>query len=95
MPPNAPCFATQHMSLTEFAVRKHLKSLLVHLDLDTDLFTFHTFRRSGATLAYNLNVNMDHIKRHGTWKSNAVEAYIVSDPNMASGVAKTFQQFFV
>ena len=65
-PPNAPCFATQNSILTESAVRKHLKTLLLKLKLDTSLYNFHTVRHSGTTLAYNLDVNIERIKRHRT-----------------------------
>ena len=30
------------------------------------------FRRSGASLAFNSNVDLDKIKQHGSWKSEAV-----------------------
>ena len=64
------------------------------LRLDPSSHSFHAFRRSGATLAYNLDVDLEKIKRHGTWRSEAVNAYICADVNLASGVATRFQQFF-
>ena len=57
-------------------------------------FPFHTFHRSGATLAYNLDINIEGIKRHGTWHSDSVNTYIVADPQRAVGVSNNFQQFF-
>ena len=57
-------------------------------------FGFHTFRRSGATLAYNANIDMEHIKRHGTWSSEAVQAYIMDDSSNATQVAEAFRQLF-
>ena len=52
---NDPLFATNaHDSLyplTDSMVRKHLKRVLALLGLQNDWYTFHTFRRSGASLA--------------------------------------------
>ena len=91
--PNAPCFSAS-VCVTESMLRNHLRQILSYLNLDSQTFTFHTFRRSGATLAFNLDVDMEKIKRHGTWCSDAVNTYIIQDPNLASGVASRFQKFF-
>ena len=92
--PNLPCFSVKHFgSLTEFMVN-HLKNILSTLNVDTNVHGFHTFRRSGATLAYNLDTSMEEIKRHGTWRSNAVNSYIVADPLKAAGVSNKFKKFF-
>ena len=75
-------------------LRQHLKNVLVHLQMDYTKFPFHTFRRSGATLAYNLDINIEEIKRHGTWRSDSVYTCIVADPQRVLGVASNFQKFF-
>ena len=75
-------------------LRLHLKNILIDLNMDHTKFPFHTFRRSGAILAYNLDINMEEIKRHGTWRSDSVYTYIVADPQRAVGVANNFQKFF-
>ena len=90
---NAPCFSSSVFP-TESVVRKHLSNILSHLNLHPSQHSFHTFHRSGATLAYNLDIDMEKIKRHGTWRSDAVNAYIISDPNVASGVSARFKNFF-
>ena len=94
VPANAPCFSTKTFCVTEYALRKHLNTTLQILGMASKNFTFHSFRRLGATLAYNLDISMDSIRRHGTWKSDAVNTYIVEDPQRASGVARSFQQYF-
>ena len=38
-------------------------------------FGFHTFRRSGASLAFSLNVPVQYIKAHSIWSSDAVYSY--------------------
>ena len=42
---------------------------------DAKDFGFHTFRRSGASLAFSLNVPVQNIKAHGIWSSDAVYSY--------------------
>ena len=92
--PNAPCFSFCNYVITEKALRKHLKTVLQALQMDSNNFSFHTFRRSGATLAFNSDISMEAIRRHGTWRSNAVNSYIVEDPQRASGVARSLQRIF-
>ena len=53
--------------------------------------TFYSLRRSGATLAFNLDVPMQDIQSHGTWTSEAVWTYITQDHNASSSVASSFQ----
>ena len=84
--PNSPFFSSASQMLTESKVRAHLRYVLKLVD-----YGYHTFRRTRATLAYNLNVPMQYIKRHGTLKSDAVYQYIITDPAQAVGVAKAFQ----
>ena len=91
---NSPCFSTLFFTVTERLVRQHLKNILQDLKLYPGQMSFHTFRRSGATLAYNLGINMEDIKRHGTWRSEAVQSYIVADPQKATGVSQGMRAFF-
>ena len=88
-PPNAPSFSFCDHVITENVLRKHFKNILQTLHLDSKNCSFHTFRRSGATLAFNSDISMEAIHRHGTWKSNAVNSYIVEDLERASGVARS------
>ena len=61
-----PCLLGSN-PLTDSRVRKILKTLNVKLGLHPLFFTFHDFRKSGATFAYNCHVPIQDIKRHGTW----------------------------
>ena len=65
--------------LTDTKVRKCLTSINMGLGLNPHYYTFHSFIRSGATLAYNAHVPIQHIKCHGTWSSDCVWHYIQSD----------------
>ena len=71
---NQPLFMNSQGVITQNQVRTHLKSIMVRLNLDSALHSFHTFRRSGVTLAFNIGADINHIKRHGMWLSDAVHA---------------------
>ena len=88
---NAPLFFNLYGVITQTQIRTHLMKVLQLIGLNPKAHTFHTFRRSGATLAYNSNVSIQHIQRQGTWSSDAVNAYIIEDPLHSSSVTTTFQ----
>ena len=66
---NDPLFAifkaNKWSPLTDSAVRKHLKRVLLLLQLQHHNFTFHTFRRSGASWAFDHGVPIEIIKQQG------------------------------
>ena len=78
------------LPLTDNRVRTHLKNILALLNLDQSFITFHSFRRSGATFAFNHNVPLQHIQRHGTWTSDCVWRYVSDSVNAGSEVATSF-----
>ena len=82
---------SQWLPLTDYQLRKHLKGIMLKLNMSQAGITFHSFRRSGATFAFNANVPMQNIKSHGTWTSNAVWRYITQDHNTSEQVARAFQ----
>ena len=75
--------------LTDTKVRKGLKTVNVALGLNPHFFTFHSFRRYGATFAYNSHVPLQQIKRHGTWSSDCVWRYIQADHSAGEELATT------
>ena len=93
---NSPLFQIKSkgawVPLTESRVRKHFSLVLNKLGLQESNFTFHSFRRSGATLAFNQNVSLQNIKAHGTWTSDAVWSYISQDSQVSDEVATSFQK---
>ena len=91
---NDPLFCIERIPITQVRARSHLKKILHRLGLDPEYHNFHTFRRSGATLAFNQNIDLQRIKDHGTWSSDSVYTYIVSDPSNTDGVAETFRRVF-
>ena len=67
---NSPLFqykmSTQWVPLTDTKIRRHFNNILWKLNLHNCNITFHTFRRSGATFAFNSNVNIQEIMSYGT-----------------------------
>ena len=91
---NSPLFQvkvkTKWFPLTDSRLRKNLAIILAKLGLATSNITFHAFRRSGATLAFNSSVPLQDIQSHGTRTSDCVWSYITPDHNASQVVAQTF-----
>ena len=92
--PNDPLFFVPRTSrlvpLTDSVARKHLTKISKPLNLTT-LLTFHDFRRAGAKWAFQQGVPLEHIMKHGTWKSDAVWSYLSSSTSISSPVSRAFQ----
>ena len=52
---------------------------------------FHVFRRSGAIAAFGLNVDIENIKVHGNWNSDAIHTYLRSSISAPPAVHWAFQ----
>ena len=63
-----------------------LASINVDLKLPSNFYTFHAFRRSGASLAYEIDIPVKNIKEHGTWASDCVWRYIRPQADAGSQV---------
>ena len=57
---------------------KNLSLTLSCMGHDPQFYSFHSFRRSGATTAWKAGVEFSHIKSHGGWKSEAFWTYITN-----------------
>jgi len=75
--------------ITQSCIRRALSSINVMLGLPNNHLPFHTFRRSGATLAFDNNITLQNIQAHGGWKSSAVWSYLTR--SQASVVPLAFQ----
>jgi integrase len=58
--------------VTQSDLRRALKMLVTALNFHFHSITFHSFRRSGASLAYTYGMPFDAIQAHGTWASDAL-----------------------
>ena len=76
--------------LIDSRIRKVLAKLNVKLGFPPNEYTFHTFRRSGATLACNSNASLQSIKQHGSWSSDCVWTYIQKNKSSGKEIAQTF-----
>ena len=76
--------------LTAFRARSFLKLAVTSIGLDPKVYTFHSFRRSGASLAFNHDVDLNKIKQHENWKSDAIWLYLRNTPKAASTIPITF-----
>ena len=76
--------------LTDSLAHKHLKNASKALNISPSL-TFHAFRRAGASWAFSQGVPLEHIMRHGTWKSDAIWTYLSSSTSTISPVSAAFQ----
>ena len=83
------------MVLTAPRVRSFLKLVITSMGLNPSTYTTHAFRRSGASLAFDNNIELSKIKQHGSWKSEAIWTYLRSTPKAASAVPRTFQQLML
>ena len=72
-------------------LRKHFKNIITALNLGQSSLTFHSFRRSGATMAFNSEVPIQDIQSHGTWTSDCVWSYITQNHDASDKVALAFQ----
>ena len=73
-------------------LRKRLSLLLKTLGLRTSYLTYHSLRRSGASIAFNNDVSFDGIRSQGGWQSDAVWHYLFSNSATAREVPHMFQQ---
>ena len=91
---NSPVFLIPRSNglvpLTDSVARKHLKDISRVLCLDKVL-TFHDFLWGGAAWAFRHGVPLEHIMKHGTWKSDAIWTYLSSSVTTSSPVALAFQ----
>ena len=62
--------------ISQSQARLVLFNSLTALALNAKEYRFHTFRRSGASLAFNISVPVQYIKAPGTWASDAVWDYL-------------------
>ena len=92
---NSPVFVIPRKSglvpLTDSVARKHLKDISRALGLQKSL-TFHDFRRAGASWAFQHGVPLEHIMKHGTWKSDSVWTYLSSSVSATNPVSLAFQR---
>ena len=93
LPPSSPLFANIHPPFTQIIdthIREALKTILQSLSIPLSGHGFHTFRRTGATLAFDDNVSLQNIMAHGLWRSSSVWSYLQNASVAPSIIPSTF-----
>ena len=75
--------------LIDSRIRTFLTQMNTKLGYPPHHFTFHTFRRSEAPLAFNSHVPIQQIKSHGAWTSECVWRYIQQDQVLGENIPST------
>ena len=92
----APLFtihtSTGFKPVTGHHFTKFLKFCIVNIELDPTQYSPHSFRRGGATFAFNAGASPLFIKFLGDWSSDAYMVYLVLNPAQKLSVAKTLAQ---
>ena len=78
--------------LTQSHLRSRLATFLRTMGIPLQAHGFHTFRRSAATIAYDVNASLPAIKSHGLWSNDTVWCYISENTSQALQVPLTFQR---
>ena len=71
-------------------VRDALKQILANLKTSPTGHGFHTFCRSGVTLAFDNDIPLQNIMAHGLWRSPAVWTYLQNATQASSTIPCTF-----
>ena len=93
LPSSAPLFANNfysHGQVIDTHIRDALKKLLVHRNISTKGHGFHTFVRSGATLAFDNDVK--DIMAHGLWRNSTIWRYLENAFQDSSIIPTTFSR---
>ena len=91
--PTSPLFVhphPPHYPVIDTTIRDALRKVLDNIGVPQQGHGFHAFRRSGATLAYDNNVQLQHIMAHGLWRSSAVWTYLQNASVAPSIIPSTF-----
>ena len=93
LPGTSPLFSHKNIPyhpVIDTTIRDSLRKVLSHLGIPLLGHGFHTFRRSGATLAYDNNIQLQHIMAHGLWRSATVWTYLQNASLAPSIIPSTF-----
>ena len=67
------------VNIDEDYLRRKLKDVLIKLELDPTKYSWHSFRRCGATHASQNHIHPEIFKTHGRWLSDAYLLYVDQD----------------
>jgi hypothetical protein len=82
-------FAGREMRLDQAAFVVRLKSCLKSAGVGASGYSAHSFRRGGASYAFEMGVSPLQIKLRGDWASDTFEKYVFISSGATRAVAKT------
>ena len=74
--------------LTQRVFVSKLRSLLLKVGVDPSVYSAHSFRRGGASYAFELGLSPLQIKLRGDWASEAYERYVYISTGATFAVAR-------
>lgn len=93
-PPHFPAFTFPNLTPLYYQnFQSFIKSAAVSLHLPPSDFSSHSFRRGGATLAFQSKVSPELIKEHGDWRSDAYLIYLEYSFQQKLSVSKQMANF--
>ena len=99
LPAKFPAFSVYSkkavVPITYNQFQQKLRTLIRKVGLNPKLFSSHSFRRGGATLATKSGVSPHFIQLMGDWKSDVYKQYIVHPLSDKLHVAKRMRKFVV
>ena len=91
--PDDPLFSLpkgQYVTYSKF--QSKLRELISKLSLEPQLYSSHSFRRSGATFAFQSGCSSELVQLQGDWKSDAYRRYLTFSLNDKLAVAMEMKQ---
>jgi hypothetical protein len=74
--------------LTQRIFVSKLRALLIKVGIDPSVYSAHSFRRGGASYAFQLGLSPLQIKLRGNWASEAYERYVFISSGATFAVAR-------
>ncbi|MES9881885.1 MAG: hypothetical protein ABW185_13485 [Sedimenticola sp.] len=94
--PEKPLFSwSSGCAFTYSAFQSKLKFLIKSLGLNSDNYSTHSFRRGGATLAFQAGISSELIQLQGDWRSDAYKKYLTFSINDKVQVAQQMNAFLL
>jgi len=96
LPPSSPAFALPSSSgtscLTASSFTQLLRSQLLQLGIPASSYSGHSFRRGGASWAFQMGLSAEAIRLLGDWRSDAFIAYIAPSVSSRLSITNSFSQ---
>ena len=89
--PHQPLIKNGHLPLIESQLRSPFNLCIRMLGLPSNQLTYHSLRRSGASVAFNNNISMDSIRSQGAWSSVSIWHYLFANSDKLSQVPDMFK----